>query len=620
MIQAVVNPALRENLGMHYTSVPNIMKVIQPLFLDELWAEFMACEGSKKKLLALKERIARIRIFDPACGSGNFLIISYKELCRLEAEILKELNPGRQTGFDFTYDESLSTIRLSNFYGIEIDDFASEVAKLSLYLAQHQVNMMFERTFGKLKPILPLKESGNILKENATRVAWDKFCPRKDDSKNEYETYLVGNPPYLGSRNQDQEQKDDLAFVFGKDYKSLDYISAWFYKGAQYMAGYEKVKLAFVSTNSIAQGEQVVLLWPRIFDMGGEIFFAHQSFKWQNNARHNAGVTVVIIGLSPKSENEKNLYVENKKISVENISPYLTGSPTVFVESRSIPLSKFPKMNFGNMPADNGKLLFTKGEMTDFTKKNPGTEKFFKKLISADEFLNGKTRYCLWLKDYDLNELNKIDSIKKVIDELRVIREKSSRPKLASIPQLFAQITQPENRSYILVPRHSSETREYIPLGFFDKNEVAHDSCLIVPTEDLFLYGVLHSRMHMVWVRAVGGKLKTDYRYSKNVVYNTFPFPAITEEQKKIITHQVHNILDEREKHSEKTMAELYDPEKMPDGLRDAHYLLDEVIDKIYRQKPFENDEERLAHLFTLYESMIRKEDEQKSLKPKGKK
>ncbi len=621
MIQAVVNPSLRENLGMHYTSVPNIMKVIQPLFLDELWAEFFACEGSKKKLIALKERIAGIRIFDPACGSGNFLIISYKELCRLEAEILKELNQVKQDGFDFAYDESLSTIRLNNFYGIEIDDFASEVAKLSLYLAQHQVNMMFERTFGKLKPILPLKESGNILNENATRVAWDKFCPRKDESNEEHETYLAGNPPYLGSRNQDKEQKDDLEYVFKKDYKSLDYISAWFYKGAQYMAGYENVKLAFVSTNSIAQGEQVALLWPRIFEMGGEIFFAHQSFKWQNNAKHNAGVTVVIIGLSNPLNQLKRLYSENQYVAVKEINPYLKSTSVVNVTKRSVSISNLPEMTYGNMPLEGNFLKLNLQEKAEILLRYPDSIKFIRPLIGGSEFLNSTPRFCLWIEDVDLNEANAIPDIKKRIESVHRFRESGGDVARTLTGRSHQFRYRHEAKKYFMVvPCTSSENREYMPCGIFDSKFISLNSLQVIYDADLYVFGILVSRMHMVWVRAVGGRLKTDLRYSSALCYNTFPFPPITDEQKKIITHQVHNVLDEREKYSEKTMAELYDPEKMPDGLRDAHYLLDEVIDRIYRQKPFENDEERLAHLFKLYESMIQKEAEQKSLKPKAKK
>lgn len=599
MIQAVVHPGQRENLGMHYTSVPNIMKVIEPLFLNDLYEELENSVNDFKKLTKLRERISKIKIFDPACGSGNFLIISYKELCKLEIKILEKIKDlGEQT-------MQLSGISLNSFYGIEIDDFAHEIARLSLWLAQHQMNVHFDDAFGMMKPTLPLKESGKIVCGNSIRLDWNEVCPRIDHKSEPYEIYVIGNPPYLGSRNQEDAQKEDLKSIFVEEYKSLDYISAWFYKGSKYISGFENIKLAFVSTNSITQGEQVALLWPRIFSENVEICFAYQSFKWQNLAKGNAGVTCVIVGLSNPANETKRLYRGNQYSNVKNINPYLVGGDTTFITSRSRPLSDFPEMNFGNMPADGGKLLFTTQEKDDFMAKEPESKKYFRKLISADEFLNGSMRWCLWLKGVSEQETRLLPLIRKRIDELKIIRLNSSRPKLAEIPHLFAQITQPENINYILIPRHSSENREYVPMGFFASAEIAHDSCLIVPANDLYLFGVLTSRMHMAWLRAVGGKLETRLRYSKDIVYNTFPFPKITPQQKEAITGHVYNILEERERHPNKTMAELYDPDKMPEGLRQAHQYLDTAIDQIYRNKPFESDEERLAHLFKLYEEMI---------------
>lgn len=612
MIQAVVHPGQRESLGMHYTSVPNIMKVIEPLFLDELNEDYQNAGDDFKKLTKLRERIANIKIFDPACGSGNFLIISYRELCKLEAKILRKLNDSRNQLFE---GWTLSSVTLNNFFGIEIDDFAHEIAKLSLYLAQHQVNMEFEKEFGKLKPILPLKESGKIFCANSIRTDWEKVCPRASyglDSnlvKQYFEIYIVGNPPYLGSRNQEDEQKEDLKNLFIEEYKSLDYISAWFYKGAKYINGYNQIRLAFVSTNSISQGLQVSLLWPRVFKENVEISFAHQSFKWKNLAKENAGVTCVIIGLSNPSTKLKRIYSDGQYIEANHINPYLVEGEDTFIYPRSKPLSEFPEMNFGNMPADGGKLLFTDHEKNDFLEKEPEAKRWFKKLISADEFLNGKNRYCLWLKGITKEDIIRLPFIKNIINEIKEIRLKSSRPQLAEIPHLFAQITQPENINYILIPRHSSENRDYIPMGFFTSDEVAHDSCLIVPADEPYLFGVLTSKMHMIWMKFVGGKLETRYRYSKDIVYNTFPFPKITPQQKESLTGHVYNILEEREKHPEKTMAELYDPEKMPQGLKDAHSLLDLAIEQIYRNKPFANDEERLSHLFKLYKILISKEN-----------
>lgn len=608
MIQAVVHPGQRESLGMHYTSVPNIMKVIEPLFLNDLYEELENSKDDIKKLTRLRGRISKIKVFDPACGSGNFLIISYKELCRLEIEIIKRSNLQDSFASIEGWNSTLSGITLNNFYGIEIDDFAHEIAKLSLYLAQHQINQKFDKEFGKLKPILPLKESGKIVCDNATRVDWNEVCPRQDQFGNKFEIYIAGNPPFEGSRKQKEQQKADIEFVFKNSlriYKSLDYVSIWYFKMAQFISSYDLIKGAIVSTNSVTQGEQVSLLWPIIFKQNVEIFFGYQSFKWKNLAKGNAGVTCVIIGLSNKNNHDKRIYKEQQYINVKEINPYLTEGKTIFVHSRSKPLSDFPEMNFGNMPADGGKLLFTQHERDGFIEKEKESKKWFRELISADEFLNGKSRYCLWLESISDSDLNNLPLVKKRVEEVKKIRLNSSRPKLANIPHLFAQITQPKDISYILIPRHSSENRDYIPMDIFSKNEIAHDSCLIVPAEDKYMFAILTSKIHMVWMRSIGGKLETRYRYSKDLVYNTFPFPNITPKQKESLASHVYNILEEREKYPEKTMAELYDPDKMPDGLREAHKYLDLAIDQIYRSKPFESDEDRLAHLFKLYEDMI---------------
>ena len=589
MIQAVISDEHRGGNGMHYTSVPNIMKVINPLFLDELKAEFEKAKGNDKKLNALHKRITNLKIFDPACGSGNFLIIAYKELRKLEMDIFKSAGM-----------LNMPSIKLSQFYGIELDDFAKVVAILSLWLTEHQMNIEFIKEFGNCTPTLPLQDGGNIVCGNATRLEWEEICPKNDGD----EIYVLGNPPYLGSRNQNKEQKEDMKTVFSKDYKSLDYIACWFYKGANYIRGFNS-KLGFVSTNSISQGEQVALTWQRVLKDDLEIFFAHQSFKWENNAKANAGVTVVIIGLSNKGTYKKTIFKDGLEIEVSNITPYLIKGKTIYVESRTKPLSDLPSINFGNMPADGGKLLFTTEEKNEFIENEPLSEIWFKQLLSAHEFLNGKERWCLWLEDIIEDELNNMPFVKQRVEKLRVIRANSSRPQLAEIPHLFAQITQPKNKNFILVPRHSSENRKYIPIGFFNSDYKAHDSCLSVATENLYHFGMLTSYIHMIWMKNIGGKLESRYRYSKNVIYNTFPFPKITQTQKDKIEELVHLILDERDKNYTKTMAELYDPDKMPEGLKLAHHNLDIYIESCYRDKPFESDEERLEYLFRLYEKMI---------------
>ena len=595
MMQAVITPDQRGGLGIHYTSVPNIMKVIEPLFLNDLKEAFEKSKGNQKKRNALLKRLRTIKIFDPACGSGNFLIIAYKELRRLEMQIFKENRSALP----------ISGISLEQFYGIELDDFAHEITQLSLWLAEHQMNEEFFNEFGRTNPTLPLKEAGNIVQGNACQIDWETVCPKKEGD----EIYIMGNPPYLGSRRQNDEQKDDLKLVFKKDFKTLDYISAWFYKGANFIRG-NNSKLALVTTNSITQGEQVALTWPRILKDKIEISFAHKDFRWSNNAKSNAAVIVAIIGLQNSNSNQKRIFHNSLEVNVDHINPYIVPTRTVYITGRNKPLSEFPEMNFGNMPADGGKLLFKSEEMESFIQKEPNSKKWFKRLISAREFLNGQERWCLWLEDILKDEMISMPLVEENVSELKQIRLESSRPKLAEMPHLFAQITQPKGLDFVLIPRHSSENREYIPIGFFDSNNVAHDSCLIIAGAQPYLFSILTSKIHMVWVNAVCGRLKTDYRYSKDVVYNNFPFRIISARRKKEITQCAFRILEEREKHPEKTLAQLYDPDKMPEGLREAHRLNDLAVERCYRSKPFESDEERLEYLFNLYEKMIAEEQE----------
>ena len=616
MIQAVVIPDYRSDLGMHYTSVENILKLIKPLFLDELYEEFEKAK-SINQLRTLIKRLSKIKFFDPACGSGNFLIITYKEIRLLEIRILEkiiDLSPNPTLEF--------TQIQLSQFYGIEIDDFAHEMAILSLWLAEHQMNRVFEDTlfdFGRSNPILPLKEAGQITHGNATREDWKKACPiSKTD-----EVYIIGNPPYYGSRKQNQEQKDDLKLVFKTNYKSLDYISAWFYKGAKYIEGYN-AKVALVSTNSICQGLLVSLTWSRILNENIEIDFAHQSFKWTNNAKGNAGVSVIIVGLRNNSTKPKYLFKDKFQIEAKNINPYLIDASNITVKKAEKCLSNFPEMNFGNMPADGGNLLFTEEEKNVFLQKEPNAKKWIQPIISANEFLNGNNRYCLWLEGVDEKVYNKLPLVKERVDKNEIVRLNSSRPQLAEIPHLFAQITQPKNKDFILIPRHSSENRDYIPIGYFDSSYKASDSNLIIATDNPWLFAVVTSRMHMTWVRNVGGKLETRYRYSAKLCYNTFPFPNISDKQKENLNLYVFAILDERAKHPSKTMAQIYNPDTMPKGLLKAHQELDTAIEQCYRLQPFKNDTERLEYLFKQYEEMIKKDTlfakQKKTRKKKAKK
>ena len=632
MFQAVKTAEVRSGLGQHYTSVPNIRKVINPLFMDNLREEFEKNKDSINKLKTLQARLGKIRIFDPACGSGNFLIIAFKQMKLLEMDIIKRI---QEISGEKDFQMNLSVIELKQFYGIEIDDFACEIAKLSLWLAEHQMNCKFREEIGEPKPTLPLSESGHIVCGNALRMDWEEVCPKYiekttlahevdradlrntplklDLPKEEAEVYILGNPPYEGARKQSAEQKADMDFVFSdyEKYRDIDYIGCWFYLGAKYIKNSNN-KLAFVSTNSITQGQQVALLWDKILAKNIEIYFAYTSFKWANNAKNNAGVTCVIIGLSNVTKQNKFLYTSTGKANVNAISPYLTSKQPIVSQLKNS-ISKLPKMRFGNMPNDGGYLILNEAEKKSLEQKYPGASKFIKVFLGSKEFINGFRRYCLWINDDQLCEALKIPDIAERI-ELTKLHRKNSKDigtqKLSLRPHQFRDLHIAKTHS-IIIPRVSSERRTYIPIGFLDKDTVISDSAQAIYDAELWVFGVVTSYMHMVWVRAVGGKLETRIRYSAELCYNTFPFPKISEQQKKRIELCVQEILRIREKYSEKTMAELYDPDKMPKDLYDAHFSLDLVIESCYRKKPFENNEQRLAHLFKMYEMMTNNASEE---------
>ncbi|MEI6865980.1 DNA methyltransferase [Flavicella sp.] len=546
-----------------------------------------------------------VKFFDPACGSGNFLIITYKEIRLLEIKILENIialepNPTLEW----------TSIKLSQFYGIEIDDFAHEMAILSLWLAEHQMNRVFEDTlfdYGKSKSILPLKEAGQITQGNATRVDWKTVCPiSKTD-----EVYIIGNPPYLGARLQDAEQKKDMDFVFNelKKYRDLDYINCWFFKGAKYISGLN-AKCAFVTTNSICQGQQVPLIWPHILNKDIEIGFAHQSFKWTNNAKGNAGVTVIIVGLRNISTEQKYLFKDNFKKAVKNINPYLMDSANIIVSGRRKPLSNFPEMKFGNMPNDGGGLIFTEEEYEQLIKQFPKGKEFTRLLLGSAEFIRGSKRYCLWIEDNQLEEAIKIPTITNRIERTEIHRLNSKDKGTNRLAQRSHQFRDRNTakESQLILPSVSSERREYIPCGYLNNNTIVSNSAQVIYDAEPFMFAIINSRMHMTWVRAVGGKLKTDYRYSKDICFNTFPFPNITTKQKENLNLYVFAILDERAKHPSRTMAQLYNLDTMPKGLLKAHQELDIAIEQCYRLQPFKNDTERLEYLFKQYEEMIKKD------------
>lgn len=618
MFQAVIDAEQRGNLGQHYTSVSNIMKVIQPLFLDPLYADLEKARNSDKKLQQLLVRLENIKIFDPACGSGNFLIIAYKELRKLEMEVIDALNAtGVQTVMYY------SGIRLSQFYGIEIDDFAHEVAILSLWLAEHQMNTAFKAKFGYTEPALPLRDAGNIVAGNSLQLDWNKVCPQENERGVLYEVYVCGNPPFLGATYRTDSQNEDMDYVFKgfKKHRFLDYVACFFWKGAKYINNHGS--LALVATNSICQGEQVAMLWPYIFDLDIEISFAHSSFPWSNNAKSKAAVHVVIVGLSASAERKAIYRVIDErlqKIEVKNISPYLLEGSSLAISSRSQSICSSLPMVRGNQPTDGGNLLLKRDEKDNLIEKEPEAEKWIKRLMGGDEFLNGKERYCLWLVDATKADIEAMPLVKERVDKVREMRLASKdkgTQKLAERSHQFRDLNNP--KSSILIPRITSARRPYIPIGFLDASVITTDLNQTIPNGTLYEFGLLTSEMHNDWMRAVAGRLGVGYRYSGTIVYNTFPWPNVSDSQRLSIEALAEEVLLIREDYPDKTLADLYDPDKMPSPLLNAHKTLDRAVEQLYRKAPFRDSAERLEHLFARYEKLIAEEAAQAATKKKSK-
>ena len=633
MLQAVANSETRSNLGMHYTSIPNIMKVIKPLFLDELYTEFFDIKDSDlkdntklEKLEKLLERIGRMKFFDPACGSGNFLIVTYKELRRLEIEIYELIVFIKQK--TFIYEPS---IKLSQFYGIEIDDFAHDVAMLSLWIADHQMNIeLKERLQNAFRNTLPLQKVGAIRCANSLKIDWEEVCPHTKDE----EVFIFGNPPYLGAKLQDKEQKKDLENVL-KDingYKKLDYITSWFYLGAKYIKG-TKSELAFVSTNSICQGEQVAYLWKPLLNMI-DISFAYTSFKWKNNAKHNAAVVVIIVGLKDKKKEKiKNIDIEDKeeefsKKEVKNINPYLADGENIIIENKNENFNKdFPKMSFGNMARDGGYLILSQQEYQE----QEDLKEIIKKYVGSQEFINGDRRYVLWLDDESLEKFQNNSFLRDRLNKVRDNRLQSpalSTQEYAKYPYLFVQrgeydeayrVFRTKNKNSkekkemltIIVPRVSSENRLYVPMGLVYEDTIISDRAMAIYDAPIWLLAILQSKMHLIWLDAVGGKLKTDYNYSIGLVYNTFPVPKLSAKIKEKLEEAIIDILDFRDENGG-TLAELYgsplaekNPKPMNEDLLNLHKYLDKVVDSIYSEREFKDDEERLALLLKMYKEKM---------------
>lgn len=609
MMQAVVHPEERAGLGMHYTSVENIMKVLRPLFLDELNEELAAAEDDPRKLRKLHDRISKVKVFDPACGSGNFLVIAYKELRALEHEVLERLRELEADPKGAGLFE-VSRVSLDNFIGIEIDDFASGIARLSLWLTKHQIDKRFEELFGSHLHTIPLREAGHIVTANATRLEWTHVCRRVADE----DILVCGNPPYVGSSMQTREQKSDLANYFGEENFSpnLDYISLWLLKGADY-ARETGATVGLVSTNSVAQGDHVALLFPKLFDRGVGIQFAHQSFPWSNSARGSATVSCVVIGLRQKANlrHKKRLLYSGERVrEVDHIGPYLIPMKRDVVVSRARkPVSAFlPSMVRGSQPTDGGHLNMTRAERDEVVETYPRAAQFIRQYMGAEDFVHGRERYCIWVEDDDASAAKAIPPLAERFELVAEMRSRGSAPAraMADRPYRFVQPMHQQGRS-IIVPRHTSSRRDYLPIGFLDDRVVISDAANAVYGAEVWLLGILSSRMHMAWLRTVGGALGTGLRYSV-LVYNSFVVPQLSPEVVSDLTEGVLLILAAREQFPNRNLAELYDPERMPISLRKAHEMVDGVIDRAYCPAGFTSDDERLELLFELYEEMTSKE------------
>jgi len=631
MIQAVADDEERGALGMHYTSVPNILKVLNPLFLDDLHEQLAAAGDSPQKLLNLRKRLAKIRVFDPACGSGNFLVIAYKEMRAIEADINKRRSEA----------DNRSVIPLTNFRGIELRDFSAEVARLALIIAEYQCDFLYRGQKEALAEFLPLDSQSWITCGNALRLDWLSICPPTGktakiqgsdlfsapfahpeiDFQNEGgETFICGNPPYYGGKLQSNEQKDDLETAFKNtpiNWKSLDYVTGWFIKTAQFINA-TSASGALVSTNSVCQGQQIPILWPELFRLGVKISFAHESFRWSNLASKNAVVMVIIVGLCDRSAQiVPKLYSidENAETSireVSNINPYLVSAPNVIIEPSKVPKNGLPDMLFGNMPRDAGHLLLSTNERQELVTIEPSAAKFIKRFSGSEDFIHDKQRYCFWILESQKKQASELESVNARLNAVRAARQRmkaASTQKFADRPHRFVQIQGVAKTHSIIVPRHTSENRAYLPVGLLNKDYVIADSALAIYDSPLWCLSVIASRLHLVWIATVCGKIKTDFRYSNTIGWNAFPVPQFTEKNRQDLVVTGEQILLARERHFPFTIAELYEAGAVPSDLKLAHEMNDEVLERIYIGRRFKNDTERLEKLFELYTKMTKGDD-----------
>jgi hypothetical protein len=649
MFQSVMNPKERRNLGAHYTSESNILKLIKPLFLDDLWKEFEGVKNNKNKLSEFHKKLSALKFLDPACGCGNFLVITYRELRLLEIEILRTLN---KSGQGFLDVREIIWLDVDMMCGIEYEEFPAQIAQVAMWLIDHQMNMQISNEFGQYFVRLPLKKAAKIVHGDALEIEWQSLLNPVntinvvakhaniylvEEPVAEYKTvnvqtetveihrgkkpetayekkfdYIIGNPPFIGHQWRNEAQKKGMERVFGDAKRAgrLDYVTAWYLKAAQYIQG-TKIKVAFVSTNSIVQGEQAAILWEQLFvQYNIKIHFAHRTFKWNNEAKGNAGVHVVIVGFANFDTTEKRIFDyddikgEAHAIKAKNINAYLFDGKEIFIESRSKPIHQFPEMFKGSQPTDGTRLILTLDEKEYFEKNEPLSKKWILPFIGGEELLNNSIRYVLWLKNCLPDELKKMPLVLKRLEEVKEARLKSSTPSVrefAKYPMLFTQDRQPST-NYLAMARVSSGNRNYIPISFLEPNIIAHEKLIIIPNATVYLFGILMSHMHMSWVKYICGRLKSDYSYSP-AVYNNYPFPEQpTDKQVKAIEEKALKVLDVRATFPNSSLADLYDPLTMPPALVKAHNELDKAVDFAYRPQAFTTEANRMEFLFELYE------------------
>jgi hypothetical protein len=602
MIQSVADPKLRSVLGMHYTSVPNILKVLGPLFLDEIDTEIEKAWDRPNALRKVIDRLAKIRVFDPACGSGNFLVVAYREMRDRETRImsrLAELDGGAQV-------EMWSRIPITHFYGIELTDFGAETAKLALFIAEYQANARMADVFGRKAAALPLRAAANVVCDNALRVDWEEVCPVPEDGG---EVFIAGNPPFYGKAQQDDDQKEDKNIVFSavtKSYKAFDYVVSWFYKAGQYIEG-RPARAAFVATNSIVQGAAASTVWPLVLGEGREIFFAHRTLKWRNNAKDVAAVMFVIVGLRNRSSEPKTLIDGDLGSTAANINVYLLDAPDVVVTPAGSSIFGLPEMLFGNMPRDGGHLILD--DQDRITLIDDGFGEFVKNYMGSEEVVKGFNRHCLWIPEGRQDDARRhpiIASRLESVAEMRRASDASSTRDFAARPYRFVQIQGVAQQSAILVPRVSSERRPYLPFDRVGADTISSDLNQVLYDAPDWCMSLIGSRLHLVWIGTVCGRLESRFRYSNTLGWNTFPVPRFTETQLEALSASARKILRTRYGHFPKTIADLYDPEKMPEDLRQAHKENDDLLESMYIGRPFRNDTERLEHLFKLYAARVR--------------